>query len=117
ESCKAKIEWSLSHHKLIFGLPFSECLVETSIPDLEKVYYPSSFVLPLPTDDIQSNFNKLDSKFKKLNIISSSIATLDKEFDEIERIKQKLKLSDFRSIEIIGVFTAIAAFVLSQVGS
>lgn len=117
ESCGNKLIWSQNHYNHLFQLPYEESLIPSNLKELPKIYYASSFVLPLPVEDSQKAFNSIDKKYNKLNVLVSSVSSLNKEFDTIEDLKNSLKTNDFKSLEIIGVFTAIVAFVLASIPS
>lgn len=117
EEYRKKVRWTKEHYNLLFTLPIEDCLVKSNIPELPQVYYPSAFSLPLPHSHVQDNFDKLYTRFEKLTIAYSSIQTLDKEFSLIEGMKRDLQMSDFKSIEIIGIFTAIITFVMATIPS
>jgi len=117
ESCGNKLIWSQNHYNHLFQLPYNECLVSSNLKELPDVYYASSFVLPLPLEESQKEFNSINKKYNRLNSLVSSVSSLNKEFNTIKELKENLKANDFRSLEIIGVFTAIVAFVLASIPS
>lgn len=117
EEYRKKVRWTKSHYNLLFSLPLKDCLVDTNLPELPLYYYPSGFSLPLPHSHVQKNFDKLFTRYEKLSISYSSIESLDKEFKLIKNLKSDLQKNDFKSIEIIGIFTAIITVVMATIPS
>lgn len=114
---RKKVRWTKEHYNLLFTLPVEDCLVPSNIPELPEVYYPSAFSLPLPHSHVQDNFDKLYTRFEKLTISYSSIENLGKEFSVIKEMKGEMKKNDFKSLEVMGIFTAIITFVMATVPS
>ncbi|KIC61723.1 hypothetical protein [Chryseobacterium taiwanense] len=114
-SCERKIEWSESHHNLLYQLPYHESLVDYNADDIDKVYYASSFLLPLSVEQINKEFFDIkiefQNKFNHFEILSS----LDKEFGVIKEIRSKAEESDKKSIETLTIFTAIISFIVGTV--
>lgn len=113
--CKERMQWSYNHHSLIFQLPFKDSIIPVNYPEFRGIYYASSFVLPIPQYTNQKEFRELELQFDKLKLLTSSISALGDEFQEITNLKEELKNNDFRSLEIIGIFTAIVTFVIASI--
>ncbi|WDF63177.1 hypothetical protein [Flavobacterium sp. KACC 22763] len=112
KSYKHKLGWSKNNHNLLYQLPYKESLVESSINDL-SIYYASSIVLPLSLEESENNFQIISDKYKRLNQLVLSVSSLGKEFDTIKDIKS----NEIKTLEIIGIFTAITAFILASIPS
>lgn len=117
QSCNEKLIWSHNHYNQLFALPFDECKVPTNVENLPYVYYASSFVLPLPLSETRKEFLSLEQRFHRINILIDSLTSLKKEFNTIKKIKKEIKLSDFRSIEILGIFTALITFIFGTIST
>ena len=110
-----KLNWSKNHYHCVFQLPYEESLIDCTITELPKVYYASSFVLPLSRIESQDNFDDLVMTFNKLSTSIKVITSLTKEFSVIQKTTESLKDNDFKSIEVIGVFSAIITFVMASI--
>ncbi|QSB27686.1 TIGR04086 family membrane protein [Flavobacterium sp. CLA17] len=118
ESYFDKKEWSKSNHNYVFILPFNECLVPTSELDgLNNIFYASSFVLPPSIEKMEKDFNEIKNDFDKINLYINTGKYFKKEIEKIESLNNELDKKDFKSIEIISIFTAIITFVLASIPS
>jgi hypothetical protein len=118
--CKKRLDWSFKHHSLIFQLKYEDSLVPTQINGFVGIYYASTFVLPIPKYSNLKEFQNLELEFEKLTILINSISALKIEFKELEVLQQnvektrdELKNNDFKSLEMISIFTAIITFIIS----
>jgi hypothetical protein len=114
--CERKINWSQNHYNLLYQLPYEESLVEYNSPtELDKIYFASSFLLPLSIEQINYDFQKakidFNNEFNHFEVFSS----LTKEFKIIKDLKDEVKNSDKKSIETITIFTAIISFIVGSV--
>ncbi|MCT3949059.1 hypothetical protein HZQ32_11020 [Elizabethkingia anophelis] len=110
-TCERKIEWSENHHNLLYQLPYEESLVHYGTEKIEKVYYASTFLLPLSVEQIQKEFFELKLEFNNKYNYLEILSTLDKEFSVIKEMKEK----DVKSIELISLFTAVISFIIGGV--
>ena len=110
-TCERKIEWSENHHNLLYQLPYEESLVFYDSEKIEKVYYASTFLLPLSVEQIQKEFFELKIEFNNKYNYLEILSTLDKEFSVIKEMKEK----DVKSIELISLFTAVISFIIGGV--
>lgn len=109
-------EWSKRNFNYIFQLPYKESLVPiTKIDDLENIYIASSFILPPVNDIIESHYYEVRQKYKSINFYVDIVRRLKKDLDKIEELNKAFDKRDFKSIEIISIFTAIITFVLSSI--
>lgn len=96
-------------------MPYNESLVDYNADDIDKVYYASSFLLPLSLEQINKEFFDIkiefQNKFNHFEILSS----LNKEFGVIKEIRSKAEESDKKSIETLTIFTAIISFIVGTV--
>lgn len=122
ERCRKRLEWAFKHHNLIFQLPYNDSLVPIQDREFPGIYYSSSFLLPIPEHTNKIEFKEIEIQFEKLRLLTNSISSLKPEFIEVQRLQESListqkdlKDNDFKSLEIIGIFTAIIAFIMTSV--
>lgn len=109
-------EWAKRNHNYIFQLPFDECLVPIDkIDDLENIFIASSFILPPVNDIIESHYSEIRQKYKSITLYVDIIKRLKKDLEKIEDLNKAFDKRDFKSIEIISIFTAIITFILSSI--
>lgn len=115
--CERKIKWSQNHHNLLYQLPYEESLVEYNSPteDINKIYFASSFLLPLSIEQVTYDFQKLKIEFNNEFNHFEVFSSLDKEFKIIRDLKDEVKGSDKKSIETITIFTAIISFIVGSI--
>ena len=88
---KTNIEWILEHIYFIYRVSFDECIID-------DIFIYSSFLLPLRIND---DFRVLKSQIDPLKRIV--------QFDE------KIEKRDTKTIELMGLFSAIIAFVMGSI--
>ncbi|PTD14382.1 hypothetical protein [Flavobacterium columnare] len=115
ESYFLKKEWSKLNFNYVFILPFEESLVPSTIKGLTHIFYASSFVLPPSNNQIEKDFLKIKEEYDKLILFVDTGKYFKKEIQKIEELNKELDKKDFKSIEIISIFTAIITFVLSSI--
>ena len=113
--CERKINWSENHHNLLYQLPYEESLVTYNSETLEKIYFASSFLLPLSIEQNNYDFQKIKidfiNEFNHLEVFTS----LNNEFNQIKSLKQNVENNDKKSIETITIFTAIISFIVGSI--
>lgn len=105
------VEWAELKYNYVFQLPYNECLFTTNNQELRNIYIASSFLLPLPKDRYKL---ELEENKRKVLILSSSIEVyenIEKDINELNKDKEEVLKRDIRSMEILGIFTAIVTFV------
>ncbi|MFH6965844.1 hypothetical protein [Flavobacterium sp. FlaQc-28] len=110
-----KKEWSKLNFNYVFILPFEESLVPSSVRGLDNIFYASSFVLPPSNNQIENDYVKVKEDYDKLILFVDTGKYFKKEIQKIEELNKELDKKDFKSIEIISIFTAIITFVLSSI--
>ncbi|OBX21546.1 hypothetical protein [Bizionia sp. APA-3] len=113
---KEKLKWSKNNHNLLFQLPYEECLINSNIDELD-IFYASSIILPLPHEESENNYEEISEKLKGLKQLILSVAALNKEFTTIKELQSEIKTNQVKTLETIGVFTAIMAFILASIPS
>ncbi|HTO16614.1 MAG TPA: hypothetical protein VLZ83_12645 [Edaphocola sp.] len=113
---KEKLKWSKNNHNLLFQLPYEECLIDSNVDELD-IFYASSIVLPLPHEESENNYEEISEKLKGLKQLILSVAALNKEFTTIKELQSEIKTNQVKTLETIGVFTAIMAFILASIPS
>ncbi|GGA87438.1 hypothetical protein GCM10008015_30120 [Flavobacterium palustre] len=111
-------EWSKINNNYIFLLPFDESTInipEFKIKELPFIFISSSFILPAVNNQIEKQYAEIRQKFKSLSFQIDAIRRIRKDLEEIKELKGEIEKRDFKSIEIISIFTAIITFVLSSI--
>lgn len=105
---KTNIEWSLEHTYIIFKVGFKEAFID-------KIFIYSSFVLPAPNkeakdkfDTIKNDYQILKSQIEPLNRVGSLLI-------KTEKINEEIKKRDVKTIELMGLFSTIIAFVMGSI--
>ena len=100
---KANMEWFAQHSNFIYRVPYNECMID-------NIFIYSSFVLPAPNKDardkyeiINFNYQALKTQIEPLKKVSSLLLDVSKNRVQI--------------IELMGIFLAVIAFVMSSVSS
>lgn len=108
-----RVDWSKNHSNYIFQLPANESIVDF---DGIKVFFMSSFVLPVPLRRINNDFEEIkiqyESLFNELNILNRVTEKIEENYNVLDEIKKR----ELKSIEMIGVFTAVISFIIGTVG-
>lgn len=109
-------DWSLKNHSFVFILPYQESLVPTTdLQELSSIFYASSFILPPSNRKIEEDYTKIKNAFEEIKLFVNSGKYFKSEIDKIQSLTKELDKKDFKSIEIISIFTAIITFVLSSI--
>ncbi len=114
----SNIEWSKKNDNYIFLLPFEECKIdieEFKIEKLSFIFIASSFVLPTVHNNIEKQYNEVKQKIRSFTFQIDAIKRIRRDLDKIEELRTEIDKRDFKSIEIISIFTAIITFVLSSI--
>lgn len=108
-----RVDWSKNHSNYIFQLPANESIVDF---DGIKVFFMSSFVLPVPLKRINNDFEEIkiqyESLFNELNILNRVTEKIEENYNVLDEIKKR----ELKSIEMVGVFTAVISFIIGTVG-
>ncbi len=113
--CEKKISWSVNHHNLLYQLPYNESLIDYNSENIDKIYYASTFLLPLSVEQIRSEFEELKIKFNNNYNHYEVLSSLNKELDVIKELKTQVEKNDKKSIETITIYTAVIAFIVGSV--
>lgn len=115
-------KWSEIHYNYVFQLPYDDCLINSGLNVVTKIFLPSSFLLPLPKD---KDKEIIDKNAQRLTYLEASIDVfenlkvdmqhLNKVSNDVESMKKDIHTREIKSIEIIGIFTAIVTFVLGSI--
>ncbi|WP_417363663.1 hypothetical protein [Galbibacter sp.] len=117
-------KWSINHHNYIFQLPFEECKLSLEDNKLDYIFIASSFVLPPSNKKIEKQFNLIKSKFNNLLFHIESVKVLKTDTDKIKNLNNEIsdhkaiiQRRETQSIEILGIFTALIAFVFGSIST
>ncbi len=116
ETYKTNIEWILEHIYFIYRVSLKECIID-------DIFIYSSFLLPLDNrkskkdyEKIVDSFRELKSQlplFRKIAIFNAKVS--EKVKDELTQFDEKIEKRDTKTIELMGLFTAIIAFVMGSI--
>ena len=115
EVYKENISWSTGNYNYVFQLPFDECKVEISNSNLETIFIASSFVLPLSKEKYRKEF---EENRNEVNVLKASIAVfenIEKDMSSFNKMKDDIKRSEIRSMEILAVFATVITFVAGSI--
>ncbi len=112
------IKWSRENLNYIFILPFEESLVPFEIKGKTyDVFFASSFVLPPSLNNIDEQYYNIKEKVEKVYNYIEFAKYFSKERNEINDIKDEMKNSQTKTIETIGLFTAVISFIFASIPS
>lgn len=122
-----KYEWCYDRNFLAFMPTFEECVKTENINDQDyKLFIASSFVLPINYAQVKRQIDELYQKYTKFKLISdvrnfqdkaNSVLDLkiEKRTREFADIEDRVKESERKNIEILGIFAAIVLFTMSNI--
>lgn len=109
-------EWCKDKNFLSFQLPFDECTLKKNIDTVDYNFFlSSSFVLPLNYEKIKEELKELSRRLEKFKTLLEVHDNLQSEKNSIIELRENIKKNDRRSIEILGIFSAIVLFTSSSV--
>lgn len=98
---KANMEWSSQHSNFIYRVDYNECMID-------NIFIYSSFVLPAPNKDAHDKYEK----------VSSDYQTLKTQIEPLKKISSLLldvNKNKIQIVELMAIFLAVIAFVMSSV--
>jgi len=108
---RENILWSQQYYNYAFHLTYNESLIETSSDKLDKIFLFSSFLLPLSKEKYRPQF---EENSRRVFILKNSIEVfenIEPELSQFSNLKSEIQNRDVKSMEIIGIFTAIVTFI------
>lgn len=107
-------EWCKDRNFMAFQLTKKECCIihnELQIP----IFLGSSFVLPINFEKAELELKEFSRKLDKYNTLYEVHSNLKNEKDAILNLKIDIEKSEKKSIEILGIFSAIVLFTSGSV--
>lgn len=98
---KKNIQWILEHIYFIYRVSFDECIID-------EIFIYSSFLLPLDIRKSKNDYERVSDDFR---VLKSQIEPLKR----IVQFDEKVEKHDTKTIELMGLFTAIIAFVMGSI--
>ena len=98
---KTNIEWILEHIYFIYRVSFKECIID-------DIFIYSSFLLPLDNRKSKEDYERINDDFR---VLKSQIDPLKR----IVRFDEKIEKRDTKTIELMGLFSAIIAFIMGSI--
>lgn len=116
---KANMEWSSQHTNFIFRVDYEECVID-------NIFIYSSFVLPAPNKEAHDKYEKVSSDYQTLKtqieplkrikeVLLESQKIKDELIKDNEKTKKDLEKGNVKIIELMGLFSATIAFIMSSV--
>lgn len=112
---KKNIEWILEHIYFIYRVSFKECIID-------DIFIYSSFLLPLDNRKSKDGFEKVSDKFRELKSQLPLFRKMAEFNDDVSKVKEelfqfdeKIEKHDTKTIELMGLFSAIIAFVMGSI--
>jgi hypothetical protein len=119
---KENLKWTSSHFNYLYQLSYEECLIDVTNIKLQKLCLPSALFLPIDIQKENNKFEKIMERFYKLKTRYDVFETLIPDLESlrntrqgIEGLKNDIQNREVRSMEIIGIFTAIVTFVAASI--
>ncbi|WP_369013368.1 hypothetical protein [Flavobacterium anhuiense] len=111
------IEWCKERNFLAFQLPSNECgkMLNFEGENDVKVFLSSSFVLPINFEKLQLDLNELTRKEGKYLTLIELQENLENQKEIILRVRESVEKSEKKSIEILGIFSAIVLFTSGSI--
>ena len=98
---KTNIEWILEHIYFIYRVSFKECIID-------DIFIYSSFLLPLGNRKSKEDYERINDDFR---VLKSQIDPLKR----IVQFDEKIEKRDTKTIELMGLFSAIIAFIMASI--
>ena len=108
ETYKTNIEWILEHIYFIYRVSFDECIID-------DIFIYSSFLLPLDNRKSKDGFEKISDGFRNLKNQLPLLRKMSLFKDELLQFDEKIEKHDTKTIELMGLFSAIIAFVMGSI--
>lgn len=110
EELEGKIQWCKNLNYYPFQLSYGECLISYKELDI-NIFIPSTFTKPI---DYKPLLDKLPDIKETIAFFRNKLDLL-KEKREIQNIKSEISRSERKYIDILGVFTAVIAFLFGTI--
>ncbi|MRJ07392.1 hypothetical protein EDL99_00635 [Ornithobacterium rhinotracheale] len=109
DAYKNNMEWSLEHsHKMLYRLPYEECMVD-------DIYVHSGFMLPPPNKEAHDNYENIRRRYETLQMTIESLSKITPISNNVKELNDKIQKSEVKYVELIGLFTAVVAFIMGGV--
>lgn len=110
------LEWCKDRNFLAFQLPSEECVYEIEHESVSvKLFLSTSFVLPINYEKVQLELIELTRKEAKFQTLLEVNENLEKQKKSIFKLRENVEKGDRRSIEILGIFSAIVLFTSGSI--
>ncbi|HIY76401.1 MAG TPA: hypothetical protein H9825_09075 [Candidatus Sphingobacterium stercorigallinarum] len=111
--------WSQNKKLVPIQPNFAECqspyiIKLDNYPDI-KLFFFSSFMLPLDYKRVSSNITELEEKYKSFTSLKTVYSRLISVVSEMKDVTEKMRKQERRSIEILAIFSAVALFSVGSI--
>lgn len=108
------VKWTRRNYPYAFQLSFNECFYQL---DNFKLFIASSYILPLPKEKYIEEFETLRRSFYEKKPSIAVLTNIDYKLKENESMLDEIRNREARTMEILGIFTAIISFVAASIQS
>jgi len=124
DSYEQNIEWCKQSYNYVFLLPYNESKYPVNNTELKELFVASSFLLPLVKEQYMTEFNDYKQKLDAFSTQISVLENIETEMGKLEALrievdiqKEDNKAAQIKSLEVIGIFTALVTFVAASIPS
>lgn len=110
---ESKINWSKMQYNYLFLPHPEECIYNLS--EINSVFIYSAFILPLPSERFTKEFEQSKNRTAILKNASKLLVKLDNKITDQDKIVSSIERRETKSIETIGIFTAIVTVLLGSI--
>lgn len=116
---KEAVEWSINKKFVPIQMSFDECRSNYSIGiagfEDVKLFFFSSFILPLDYKQVNKDRGELESKKLKYEALDSVYGKLQYVIQDVNESSEKMRKQERRSVEILAIFSAVALFSMGSI--
>ncbi|ATA89294.1 hypothetical protein CGC58_05885 [Capnocytophaga stomatis] len=105
---KVNMEWFSQHSNFIYRVVYQECMID-------NIYVYSSFLLPTSNKEAYDKYEIISSDYQTLKTQIEPLKKISSLLSETKKINEEIKKRDVKTIELMGLFSAIIAFVMGSI--
>ena len=119
------LEWSDDHYFLAYQLPFHECVTIETLDEKEySVFLASSFVLPIDYRKVRKDLAYHRKSLEQYKLLLEFNKDIQREREKLEAIRKEtqdikddVKFTERRTIEVLGIFAALVIFAAGTINT
>lgn len=112
------VNWTKRNYNYVFQLPFLECCISIQDTNTDRIFVFSSFLLPLVKEQYVKDFNdnrsqvaQLEASVRVFENVETELSAVKTFKEELKGVQNSIRDREIKTMEILGVFTAIISFV------